>query len=225
VLFRSVQFLEYSNQKGRPLLVISESVDGDALNTMVLNKLRGTIKAAAVRAPGFGELRKENLDDIEDELPEDETEEMPEETEEMPEETDEMPADEEGAEPMPEEGAEEGMEKTLAEALKRIKEAKKGLGNRKVLDKNKNGILDKEDFELLREGKKEESVEMPMNEGLKGKPISAWIKDFMDSKNPKFKGKSKKKDYKNLDLLLECCELLKVKDVKFTKNEFIYISS
>lgn len=64
VLNDIVQFLEYSNQKGRPLLVISESVDGDALNTMVLNKLRGTIKAAAVRAPGFGELRKENLDDI-----------------------------------------------------------------------------------------------------------------------------------------------------------------
>ena len=64
VLNDIVQFLEYSNQKGRPLLVISESVDGDALNTMVLNKLRGTIKAAAVRAPGFGEIRKENLDDI-----------------------------------------------------------------------------------------------------------------------------------------------------------------
>ena len=59
-----IQFLEYSNQQGKPLLVIAESVDGDALNTLVLNKLRGTIKAAAVRAIGFGELRKENLDDI-----------------------------------------------------------------------------------------------------------------------------------------------------------------
>ncbi len=119
--------------------------------------------------------------DEEDELPEDETEEMPEETEEMPEETEEMPA------------GEEKMEKTLAEALKRIKKAKKELGNREVLDKNKNGILDKEDFKLLRKSKKQEAVEMPMNEGLKGKPISVWIKDFMDSKNPKFKGKSKKK--------------------------------
>jgi hypothetical protein len=122
--------------------------------------------------------------DEEDTLPEDETEEMPEESEEMP-------ADEEGAEPMPE----EGMEKTLAEALKRIKKAKAGLSKSQKIhfDKNGDNKITPIDLKMLRKGKKEESVEMPMNEGLKGKPISAWIKDFMDSKNPKFKGKSKKK--------------------------------
>jgi hypothetical protein len=97
---------------------------------------------------------------------------------------------------MPEEGGEEGMEKTLAEALKRIKEAKKKLSAAQekidVYDDEENEINEK-DFEMLRKGKKQEAVEKPMNEGLKGKPISAWIKDFMDSKNPKFEGKSKKK--------------------------------
>ena len=129
-------------------------------------------------------LEKSLTVDEEDELPEDETEEMPEETEEMP-------ADEEGAEPMPE----EGMEKTLAEALKRIKEAKKKLSaaQEKHIDLDDDGEITSKDFKMMHKSNKQEAVEKPMNEGLKGKPISAWIKDFMDSKNPKFKGKSKKK--------------------------------